>query len=257
MGYRIVSPEIFPTCYNLENNPNVGYNTGYPIGLTLDELIYWRTVPNWSLGNVQVSTNIQGYMSIYGTSVTASVSNPIIGSGYKSLIGEQISIPNEGYLLCVLVGELSGTISNQDDNSGINPDDQEFTLQAQAGVNFSIEWGDLRYYNGLYYPKILVEAGGVGGGNPGPPIGYDVKYSTQNFLSEDEYIPLTIFNKTEYISGSVFICGNGCGGFDVQEAYFNIDGVEINPLSYWPFATTDGLDVYNTSSGSQIRDPFS
>lgn len=156
-----------------------------------------------------------------------------IGDDVSADVGSQAStITTESKLV------LSPFLDSGDDIDGVDGSLYEigmFTFFADVAA---------RYSSGSFYPAFFARV------YSGTAIG-TVLDTRPTFVSSpvaSSVVAKVIINGHDYVFtmyvGSAFI-GGVSGTFTIE------------PSEYWPYATKAGLPVYNTSTGAQLRDPFS
>lgn len=259
------TPFAFPFC--IESSTDVGFGTDYPIGVDYETIFkwYWR-VKEWSISlnsSTQSASASSGSASASSSSVT-----PITGvlqatrpSGLTTV--ETQLVCGQNYFV------LQSPVSNEDYDPQSSDDDDYFYAAesfTSAFINDAIlfdSFGDrIRTNSGLYYPLFLIdfsiEASGFWSRTPknGDPgnSGYEVKGFNEG--SGSGTIDLTVDGET-----TSFRCVQSS---DSQTdtggtASSSLTGVTISltPTAYWPYNPGSGGDIWDSSTGAQLRDPFS
>ena len=266
MGYRVVCQPFQELVCSDADSGDVGAGTSRPIGLTYSDLLRWKYIINYN--DLLFSSISSATANSDSTSVYVNWDIPSIIKSGPAQVDERSNVCGSGG---------SYTYSVSDYNSGSNA---SWNMEVDASVtldNFDIGFGggEIARYAGLYYP--LVEIGITAAAHAfisfvDDPLDLANIYANASLSSlTDGNAPVTIcyiFGEDIPLYGIASDSNSGTFGpnyippsptpiYANYDASVDIGEFTITANAYWPYATTGGDPVYNTSSGAVINDPFS
>lgn len=236
-------------------NESIGDGTAYPIGMTLEEFLYFKYVINYNEVYAQLSTNAYASIADCGQEISLNTGSQTVINGTAQ--GHPNACGNS-----IFRGGFDGV--NQ-----VN----EFFCGGNCSVAASCGYGNLDVVNfdnyvfsggdDLYYPNIQcsIGASAVAGcgvdGEGGAGAGCRASLNTIRTGGESVGGTFTIFGYSCPMYGVASNSDSNESGGITYVANCNVSSIQIYATAYWPYATTTGSPVWDTASGEQINDPFS
>lgn len=250
----------FPICFQETTPDMVGKKTNYPIGVDKDTIFkWWYRARKWKS---EMDFDLESMASVTGESASASASlsgiSPITQSINSILASESNLVCSSPFYYFSM-----GPFENSQTDS--QPEAVATAQVYTSSIQFTLEFAATRTIGDVYYPRIEIYtylyANGQAGSNEGVVDCVSALSSNPFLGTPDEFNYPVDVNFS--IDGQPFVLEfsyNSLRFTDGTGSYS--DTVQINRIAftideYWAYNPGSGGDVYNTSTGSTLRDPFS
>lgn len=242
---------VFIACPN--ETGAVGPDTDYFAGVDYETIVKWYyRVKKWRL-------TIPYTSSASANGSDSSCSSAISGPDDPET-SQSASLVTEANLVCISPqgGALLTPESDSDTDSGPNSFCNTsvgygFTSDAFSFLSF------IRKSGGLYYPEIFlnVSLSASADFNDVDGAGEDIRtILTRNVGGDPISIDWTIDGQNFSRNGNLFTSSFNTGG-GTTSATCDFGTIDLTPIEYWPYNPGSGGPIWDASTGSQLRDPFS
>lgn len=247
---------ILAQCVPEVTADDVGPRTTYFAGVDKDTFYKWRyRVKKWK---VTIPYNASSSGSGGSASASGSMSNSDVITCENSITEEIQLVCSSGFSY-----GYGGTDSYNDFDSSGPSNAGAYGTYFNENVNLSFGG---RFYDDLYYISISTSAqlfaygsGTVDGGPDGTTIKSDsliVAWSPP-FGSQTEEEINWIVDGQNFSSFGIKLVVDEDGGRASASASSSFGTILVEPIEYWPYNPGSGGPIYDSTDGSELRDPWS